>query len=93
MAIIKSEKILCPMCKSDAVYKYGKTKTGKQRYLCMLCNKQFTLNGKQNSHEYISCELCGNKMYVYMRDNDKKIIRFRCSNYPKCKNYKIRRLT
>lgn len=92
MVLIKTEKILCPRCNSDAVYKYGRAKTGKQRYLCIMCNKQFTLGNRKEEHEELICELCGNKMYVYMRDDNKKIIRFRCSDYPKCKNYKIRRL-
>lgn len=85
------EKILCKRCQSDAIYKYGKTKTGKQRYICILCKRQFTCDSFERKHENPICEICGVKMYVYMRDNNKKIVRFRCSNYPKCKNYKIRR--
>ncbi|HAM53467.1 MAG TPA: hypothetical protein DCP92_23265 [Nitrospiraceae bacterium] len=38
----KAGEIKCPWCESEALYKYGKAWTGKQRFLCMMCGKQFT---------------------------------------------------
>ncbi|MCX7988297.1 MAG: hypothetical protein N2647_02515 [Thermodesulfovibrio sp.] len=87
-----SKDIFCPHCGTDAIYKYGKTNTGKQRYMCLICKKQFTENSIEKIKSEVICELCGNKMYLYMKDENKGLIRFRCSQYPKCKNYITRRL-
>ncbi|MBI5607111.1 MAG: IS1 family transposase [Deltaproteobacteria bacterium] len=32
----------CPDCRADALYRYGRIWTGKQRYICLLCGRQFT---------------------------------------------------
>lgn len=58
----------------------------------MLCKKQFTVLSYMKTHNNPICDICGCKMYVYMRDDSKGIIRYRCSDYPKCKKYTIRRL-
>ena len=35
--------VFCPRCRSDAIYRYGKTANGKKRYLCQVCRRQFSL--------------------------------------------------
>jgi transposase-like protein len=76
----------CPRCDSDALYKFGKTKNGKQRYKCQLCNRQFVL-GKTRLEvkNRPDCPSCGKPMHVYMRSD--YFIRFRCSDYPNCKTF------
>lgn len=82
------KKIRCPRCNSEAIYRYGKSKSGKERYLCILCKRQFILKSEEKEMVKTQmCELCGGKMYVYMRDETRNIMRFRCSKYPLCKNY------
>jgi DNA-directed RNA polymerase subunit RPC12/RpoP len=79
-------EIECPFCKSEALYKYGKIKTGKQRYLCMMCGKQFTLGVRRiEMKDRPFCPGCGRPMHVYRRESE--VIRFRCSCYPECKTY------
>ena len=76
----------CPVCASEAVYKYGHVKTGKQRLRCVLCGRQFVLGFER--HELSNrpiCPRCGLKMHLYM--HDKTVLRFRCSEYPDCKSY------
>lgn len=34
----------CPKCRSCEAAKHGKTSTGKQRYMCMLCGKTFVMD-------------------------------------------------
>jgi transposase-like protein len=76
----------CPRCNSDALYKFGKTKIGKQRYICQVCNRQFVL-GKTRVEvkNRPSCPKCGKPMHIYMRSDS--FIRFRCSDYPKCRTF------
>lgn len=76
----------CPGCKSEALYKYGKSFSGKQRYLCLSCNRQFV----EGSSRYLCserplCKTCGKPMHLYRRE--KSLMRFRCSDYPKCRTY------
>ncbi|HCC68866.1 MAG TPA: Insertion element protein [Nitrospiraceae bacterium] len=79
--------IRCPSCDSEAVYKYGKAWTGKQRFLCMMCRKQFTQDSKKVTVKGKPvCPECGKPMHLYKIEGD--IIRFRCSWYPECKAYK-----
>lgn len=46
----KNFNICCPECFSKNLYKYGKDKTGKQKYQCKTCYRQFTKdsNAKKN---------------------------------------------
>lgn len=77
----------CPSCDSNAIYKYGKIASGKQRYLCMICGRQFTLHHKRLQYNHRPfCPQCGTIMHIYKREN--KVIRFRCSQYPNCKTFK-----
>lgn len=85
--VIRDEEIKCPSCDSDAVYKYGRTWTGKQRFLCMMCGMQFTGNaGKATVKGKPACPKCGKPMNLYKIEG--YIIRFRCSGYPECRTFK-----
>lgn len=67
--IIKRERksINCPHCISFLIYKNGKTKDGKQKYICRDCHKSFSDNNNsivfKSKHSYddwikfIDCEL------------------------------------
>jgi transposase-like protein len=79
--------IRCPRCKSQAWYRFGKTATGKRRYLCQVCARQFIVD---YAYKFIIkhrplCPVCGEHMHVYMRDGSH--IRFRCSSYPNCRGF------
>lgn len=77
----------CPFCDSSALYKYGKTKSGKQRFQCLICNRQFSIGAtKQEVQGKPNCPNCGKQMHLYKIEG--KIIRFRCSDYPVCKTFK-----
>ena len=43
------DRYKCPVCQSEHLVKNGKTKTGKQRYSCKKCNKQFIVNYTYNA--------------------------------------------
>ena len=77
----------CPSCNTDAIYKYGRIKTGIQRYMCLMCGTQFTPNAKKLAVKGKPlCPECGKPMNVYKLEGD--VIRFRCSGYPACKTFK-----
>lgn len=84
--IIKKFEIRCPSCGSEALYRYGKSTTGKQKYKCLICSRQFITNAKrvQIVNKPI-CSICGKQMYLYKREAN--FIKFRCSAYPKCRTY------
>lgn len=85
------EHVYCPHCESDAIYNYGRTKNGKQRYLCLLCNRQFINDRRPKEFEKRpKCPICGGKTHIYRREKEK--IRFRCSKYPLCRGYVTRNL-
>ena len=76
----------CPDCGNDALYRYGRIWTGRQRYVCLLCGRQFTLGSTRKEWKNKpTCPCCGKQMYFYHKGKD--VIRFRCSNYPDCKQY------
>lgn len=79
--------VFCPRCRSDAIYRYGKTANGKRRYLCQVCHRQFSLKrtGQLGEQERPACPACGKPMHVYMRCG--ATIRFRCSDYPTCRTF------
>lgn len=82
----KTGNLKCPVCASEAVYKYGHVKTGKQRLRCVLCGRQFVLGfARHELRNRPTCPRCGLKMHLYM--HDKMALRFRCSEYPDCKSY------
>ena len=75
---------ICPECGSDAVYRYGRIPNGKQRYICILCSRQFIMSTKTSYNNPV-CSVCGSKMHCYRKEE--KYVRFRCSQYPNCKTY------
>ena len=81
------EGVVCPRCASEAIYRYGRTKSGKKRFLCQACRRQFTLNPsvRLSPAERPACPACGEPMHVYMRESE--TIRFRCSRYPNCRTF------
>ena len=80
------KRINCPKCGSEAIYRDGKARTGKQRYLCLMCGTQFTDSNRTRVRNRPLCSECGSLMYLYR--NEQASIRFRCSQYPSCKTYK-----
>ena len=80
------QDIRCPACDADVHYRYGRTKSGKKRYLCLICNRQFVLNSSWRIiADRPDCPNCGQSMHVYMRNDN--YIRFRCSRYPDCRSF------
>ena len=78
--------ILCPSCNTKAVYKYGRTSAGKQRFLCLACGRQFTPGSRKAVSEgRPACPACGKSMHRYKIEED--AVRFRCSHYPICKTF------
>jgi transposase-like protein len=77
--------IRCPRCGADAWYHFGRTATGKRRYICQVCSRQFITDYSYKAYlpNRPACPECGNFMHVYMRDGNN--IRFRCSRYPTCR--------
>jgi ssDNA-binding Zn-finger/Zn-ribbon topoisomerase 1 len=75
----------CPRCGSEAVYKYGKTRHGKKRFRCVVCDRQFGENPRIELKDRPVCQACGRKMHVYRKDPN--VVRFRCSGYPRCRNF------
>ena len=77
----------CPGCHSEALYKYGKTKTGKQRFLCLICGRQFTKGSSDSrTKNRPRCPNCQKLMHVYKKENN--AVRFRCSDYPQCRTFR-----
>ncbi|MDZ7582383.1 MAG: IS1 family transposase [Deltaproteobacteria bacterium] len=83
---MRPPSITCPRCRSDAVYRYGRIATGKRRYICLICNRQFVCDSSwKNVARRPICPKCGKTMHVFMREAD--CIRFRCSQYPMCRTF------
>ncbi|MEW5744574.1 MAG: IS1 family transposase [Nitrospirota bacterium] len=79
--------VKCPECDLDALYRYGRTGQGKQRFLCLLCGRQFTQDAARHEVKCKpECPRCGKRMHLYKREG--KVFRFRCSDYPLCKTFK-----
>jgi len=78
--------IQCPSCRGDAFNKYGRTKGGKQRYLCLVCGRQFVRDGpRHDMKNRPRCPLCGGKMHIYV--TGEHVTRYRCSHYPSCRGF------
>ncbi len=84
---LQSETLVkCPVCNSDAIYKYGRTKIGKQRFRCLICGRQFSYGTKRRElQEKPICPECGKSMHIYKIEGE--AIRFRCAGYPVCKTF------
>lgn len=79
-------EVKCPRCGSEAIYRYGRTHSGKPRFICILCQRQFSVGIKKCEFQNKpSCPKCGRSMHIYKRE--KESIRFRCSGYPLCRTY------
>jgi predicted RNA-binding Zn-ribbon protein involved in translation (DUF1610 family) len=79
------KNVQCPECESTAVYRDGWARTGKQRYLCLMCGMQFTNWYRTRVQKRPLCVACGSIMHLY--NHDETTIRFRCSRYPECRTY------
>jgi len=77
----------CPNCKATALNRYGRIASGKQRYLCLVCGRQFVESPGRRELPVPrpECPVCGRSMHTYIRAAG--FIRFRCSCYPECKTY------
>jgi transposase-like protein len=77
---------MCPACRSEAVYRYGLTPLGKQRFQCLVCGRQFTKHTKRVEIRHRPlCPVCGRPMHAYRRGAG--LLRYRCSAYPKCRTF------
>jgi transposase-like protein len=85
-AMHEKSKPRCPNCHSEAFYRYGKVRGGKQRYICLLCTRQFVVGAAERAaSDKPRCPECGSSMHVYKRET--RMIRYRCSNYPGCRTF------
>lgn len=82
----KGDKVCCPECGSFAVYRYGRSHTAKQRYICLMCKRQF-IPGFERAYPKNRpfCPKCGQPMHLYKRSAMLTV--FRCSGYPGCRSY------
>jgi len=76
----------CPSCGSDVLYRNGHSWTGKQRWLCLICKRQFSQGaGRRDVRKGPACPQCRQPMYLYKKEPT--VTRFRCSAYPRCRTY------
>ncbi|HWR89247.1 MAG TPA: IS1 family transposase [Dissulfurispiraceae bacterium] len=80
------DEIQCPRCNSYVLYRYGRNPMGKQRFLCLMCGRQFAPEATRiEVKEKPVCPKCGRPMHLYKKEET--VVRFRCSNYPECKTF------
>lgn len=61
----KNFNICCPICFSKDLYKYEKDKTGKQKYQCKTCYRQFTKDFSTKSKlNYPKCPVTQELIYI-----------------------------
>lgn len=78
--------IKCPRCESEAIYRFGRDQLGRQRFRCLICDRQFVIfKSRHEIKEHPVCSKCGRKMHLYRRYSG--MLRFRCSGYPRCRTY------
>ncbi|WP_419658640.1 putative IS-element [Desulfosarcina variabilis str. Montpellier] len=76
----------CPRCGSTAFYRYGRAKNGKQRHICLICNRQYVVKRRQSEMATRPvCPICNEPMHVYRRETN--AVRYRCRNYPACRKF------
>lgn len=81
-----NDSIKCPKCGSDAYHRYGFTKNGKVRRLCLVCERQYVVDSSwRPAPNRPDCPVCKQPMHVYRRHAD--AVRYRCRNYPECKTF------
>lgn len=80
------ESARCPACGADASYRYGRAWNGKARRICLICNRQYVAGAdRPDGTQRPLCPVCRQPMHVYRRQT--AVIRYRCRNYPACRNY------
>lgn len=80
-------KTPCPSCGETALYRYGKGPSGKQRFRCLVCGRQFTDGAQRPTLAHRPrCPVCDRTMHVYRRDDEG--VRFRCAGYPGCRTFR-----
>ena len=78
------KRITCPKCASLALYRFGHVRSGLQRYICLMCGRQFI-----PGHERLSpmlrptCDRCGAGMHLFKKRSAHTV--FRCARYPACR--------
>jgi transposase-like protein len=83
----KTLEIRCPVCSSEALYRYGRAQNGNQRIKCIACGRQFIPGHERHElNNRPTCPKCGSTMHLYM--HTREMVRFRCSEYPACRSYK-----
>lgn len=79
--------VKCPRCNKAVLYKFGKDpKTGKQKYQCISCKRQFKVGdgyGKeQKKHPWLpKCPKCGKGLDIYKWRRHFKRLRCKNCNY------------
>lgn len=87
---ISEMSLLCPSCSGSAIYRFGFSPAGKQKYLCLLCSRQFVVNPDRIGFSIRpDCPACRGTMHVYKRTGN--AVRYRCSGYPVCRTYMTER--
>lgn len=79
-------KLNCDRCKGTAVYKFGKDRSGYQKYRCLACHRQWApenpgvrfLERKERGIK-LSCPLCARPMYLFK--SFPSYLRYRCAGY------------
>ena len=83
----KNFNICCPECFSKSLYKYGKDKTGKQKYQCKTCHRQFTKDSSAKQKlNCPKCPICG--AGTYLHHDYEHYSRFKC-NSKKCNHIHV----
>lgn len=79
--------ICCPDCFSKNLSKYGKDKTGQQKYRCKTCQRQFTKESSaKHKLNYPKCPICG--AGTYLHHDYEHYSRFKC-NSKKCNHIQV----
>ena len=70
----------CPKCNSKKLYKFGKDKSGYQKYQCRDCKHQFAPDAPKKAvqRKYPSCPVCGKASFLH-HDHD-YYFNFRCGD-------------
>jgi len=80
------KRIACPECASLALYRFGHVRSGLQRYLCLMCGRQFIPGHERTiSLPRPSCPDCGAKMHLFKKNGTFAVSR--CARYPLCHTY------
>ncbi len=81
----KFNNISCPKCNSINLYRYGKDKDSKQKYLCKDCHCQFVPNKTKNSSSiHPRCPICSSSTFLH---HDYKFYSYYTCNSKKCNHH------